>query len=60
MKFREVDKLLRDNGWTPDSKGNGSSHVIYRKNNKIVPVPDHPGDIPKGTLAAIKRQAGLK
>ena len=60
MKFREIDKLLRENGWIPDSKGNGSSHVMYRKNGKKVPVPDHQGDIPNGTLAAIKRQAGLK
>ena len=60
MTFRQVDSLLRENGWIPDKKGTGSSHVMYRKNNKKVPVPNHPGDIPKGTLEAIKRQAGLK
>ena len=60
MTFREVDKLLKDNGWTREKKGSGSSHVYYRKGNRKVPVPNHIGDIPKGTLYAIFKQAGLK
>ncbi|MHC6203348.1 type II toxin-antitoxin system HicA family toxin [Breznakiellaceae bacterium SP9] len=60
MTFRELNKLLRDNGWIPDSKGNGSSHIIYRKSEKSVPVPYHNGDIPKSTLNAILKQTGLK
>ena len=60
MKFREMDKLLRDNGWAQDKKGNGSSHIIYRKGDRKVPVPNHSGDIPKGTLNAILKQTGLK
>jgi len=59
MTFRELDKLLRTNGWTRDKKGNGSSHVMYRKAHKKVPVPDHSGDIPLGTIKAIFKQAGL-
>jgi len=54
VRFREVDRLLKDNDWIPDKKGKGTSHVYYRKEGKRkVPVPDHPGDIPKGTLEAI-------
>ncbi len=60
MTFREVDKLLRENGWIRDNKGNASSHVIYRKGNSKIPVPNHYGDIPKGTVNAIRKQAGLK
>jgi len=60
MTFREVDKLLQDNGWTRENKGSGSSHVYYRKSARKVPVPNHSGDIPKGTLNAILKQAGLK
>lgn len=59
MTFRELDKLLKANEWVRDSKGNGSSHVMYRKDNKKIPVPNHSGDIPKGTLNAIMKQAGL-
>lgn len=60
MTFRELDKLLKSNGWTRDSKGNGSSHVMYRKGNNKIPVPKHSGDIPKGTLNEIMKQAGLQ
>ena len=60
MKYREMDKLLRDSGWVKDKKGTGSSHHMYRKGNRKIPVPEHPGDIPKGTEDAIKKQAGLK
>lgn len=60
VTFRELDKILKNNGWIRDKKGNGSSHVMYRKDGKKVPVPDHSGDIPKGTLNAIFKQAGLK
>lgn len=60
VTFRELDKILRANGWVKGSKGNGSSHIMYRKDNKKIPVPDHSGDIPKGTLNAILKQAGIK
>jgi predicted RNA binding protein YcfA (HicA-like mRNA interferase family) len=60
MTFREIDKLLKENGWARSKKGSGSSHVIYRKGERKVPVPNHSGDIPKGTLNAILKQAGLK
>jgi predicted RNA binding protein YcfA (HicA-like mRNA interferase family) len=60
MKFKELDRILKDNGWERESKGTGGSHIMYRKDGKKVPVPNHTGDIPKGTLSAIYRQTGLK
>jgi predicted RNA binding protein YcfA (HicA-like mRNA interferase family) len=60
MKFRELDKILRENGWERDFKGTGSSHIMYRKNGRKVPVPNHNGDIPTGTLKAIYKQTRLK
>lgn len=60
MTFRELDKLLKENGWDRDKKGNGSSHIMYRKDDKKVPIPKHSGDIPKGTLNVIFKQTGLK
>ena len=38
-------------------------HTIYidtTKSNGSLPVPNHKGDIPKGTLNNILKQAGLK
>ena len=60
MRFKELDRLLKDNGWIRDKKGTGGSHIMYRKESKKIPVPVHSGDIPKGTLNAILKQAGLK
>ena len=38
-------------------------HTIFTKMIKLngsIPVPNHKGDIPKGTLNSILKQAGLK
>jgi Predicted periplasmic or secreted lipoprotein len=61
MTFKELDKLLQQNGWyQARSKG---SHFHYRHNDKpdTIAVPNHSGkDIKKGTLHSILKQAGLK
>ncbi len=60
MRFREVDRLLLDDGWY-EARQTGSHH-IYKHPEKpgIVSVPDHRGDIPNGTLRNIFRQAGWR
>lgn len=60
MTFREIEKLLISNGWYHHHT-NGS-HYIYKNDRKCgtVIIPNHKGDIPKGTLNSILRQAGLK
>lgn len=60
MTFKEVEKLLVSNGWSYDHT-NGS-HYIYKSNEKVgsIVVPRHKGDIPKGTLNSILKQAGIK
>jgi len=59
VTFREVEKLLISNGWYHDHT-NGS-HYIYKNKEKeeSIVVPRHKGDIPKGTLKSIFKQAGL-
>lgn len=60
MNFKEIEKLIVSKGWYYHHT-NGS-HYIYKNNNinGIVILPRHKGDIPKGTLNSIMRQAGLK
>ncbi|MCL2355375.1 MAG: type II toxin-antitoxin system HicA family toxin [Oscillospiraceae bacterium] len=60
MTFREMEKLLKKNGWYYHH-ANGS-HYNYKHDVKdgIVVVPRHKGDIPIGTLKKILKQAGLK
>ena len=62
MTVREILKILKSDGWTviePRSKG---SHIQLRHSTKPgkVTVAEHNGDIPKGTLNSILKQAGLK
>jgi predicted RNA binding protein YcfA (HicA-like mRNA interferase family) len=60
MKVRELVRLLYDDGWvTKEQKGSHLQLIHPTKKGKIT-VPVHGGDIPKGTLHAILKQAGLK
>lgn len=60
MIVREIIKILKKDGWQEfESRG---SHVQYKHPTKPgkVTVPNHGGDIKKGTLNSILKQAGLK
>ena len=58
MEAKKLIKLLKKDGWVLDrQKG---SHMIFIKDDKICPIPNHKGDIPKGTLANIIRITGIK
>lgn len=61
MTVREILKRLRDDGWVENANTKGS-HIQLEHPDKPgkVTVPNHSGDIPKGTLNSILRQAGLK
>ncbi len=59
MTGRQLLKLLTTNGWQVDRiRG---SHYIVMKGNKTISVPFHGSkDLPKGTLNAILKEAGLR
>ena len=62
MTSKQIIKLLLQNGFVlvPDEwKG---SHRVYRnpQTGKRTVVPNHSGDLKKGTVQAILKQAGLK
>ncbi len=59
LTFKEVEKLLKANGWKYKST-NGSHYNYVNDKGEKIPVPRHSGDIPKGTLNSILKQAGLK
>ena len=60
MTFKELEKLLKADGW--ELKEVRGSHFQYTNPNKPgkVTVPNHKGDIQKGTANSILKQAGLK
>jgi predicted RNA binding protein YcfA (HicA-like mRNA interferase family) len=56
----EVIRLLTTNGFELDHQ-TGSHRVYYNpENKKRVVVPYHKKDLPRGTLLAILKQAGLR
>ncbi len=60
MKVKELIKLLKNDGWQEkDQKGSHLQLVHPEKSGKVT-IPVHGGDIPKGTLNSILKQAGLK
>ncbi len=61
MTSKQVMKLLESDGWY-EVKGKASGHRHFKHNFKPgkVTVPVSRNEIPKGTLNAILKQAGLK
>lgn len=60
MRFREIEKIVLDDGWIlTDVRG---SHYQYKHQTKSgkVTIPNHRGDIPQRVVNSILKQAGLK
>lgn len=62
MKYtaKDLEEMILDDGWYFVRQV--GSHRQYRHPSKpgIVTIPWHLGDMPKGTVYSILRQAGLK
>ena len=60
MRFREMDKLLKADGWY-EIKQVGSHHQYKHPTKKgRVTVPHPKKDMPLGTQKSILKQAGIK
>ena len=56
----EVLRKLRQAGFTFDRQAKGSHEIWYHpQTHRRVVIPNHPGDVPKGTLRKIIQQSGL-
>ena len=61
MKVREVIRLIEDDGWRLVEMEGSHRQFKHPQKPGRVTVSGHPGDdMPKGTLASVMRQAGLK
>jgi predicted RNA binding protein YcfA (HicA-like mRNA interferase family) len=60
-EYRKIIKKLKKLGFEFDRHARGS-HEIWRnpKTGARTTIPNHPGDIPEGTLKAILKQAGIE
>jgi predicted RNA binding protein YcfA (HicA-like mRNA interferase family) len=60
FKYREIVKRLRRSGFEFDRQAAGSHEIWYNhKSGRYTTLPNHPGDMPEGTLRAILREAGI-
>lgn len=60
FRYREVVKRLKSFGFAFDRQAAGSHEIWFNsETNRYTTVPNHPGDMPEGTLRAILKQAGI-
>ncbi len=58
--YRKVTAKLRQAGFVFDRSARGSHEIWYNPTSRMrTTVPNHPGDLPEGTIRAILKQAGL-
>ena len=60
LTYREVIARLRQADFEFDRQAKGSHEIWYNPvTHRRTTVPNHPGTIPRGTLHAIIREAGI-
>lgn len=61
FKYRQIVKRLKAFGFVFDRQAAGSHEIWYNEQtDRYTTVPNHPGDMPEGTLRAVLRQAGIE
>jgi len=60
FRYREIIKRLKAHGFLFDRQAAGSHEIWYnQETDRYTTVPNHPGDMPEGTLWAILKQANI-
>ena len=60
FKYRNVVKRLKKLGFEFMRQTAGSHEIWFnQKTNSYTTIPNHPGDLPEGTLRVILKQADL-
>jgi len=60
FRYRDIVKRLKAHGFVFDRQAMGSHEIWYnQQTDRYTTVPNHPGDMPEGTLRAILKQAGV-
>jgi predicted RNA binding protein YcfA (HicA-like mRNA interferase family) len=61
FKYREVVRRLKRAGFQLFNRQAAGSHEIWFSptTNRYTTIPNHPADMPEGTLRAILAQAGV-
>jgi predicted RNA binding protein YcfA (HicA-like mRNA interferase family) len=60
FRYRDVVRRLKRSAFAFDRQAAGSHEIWYNAaTNRYTTIPNHPGDLPEGTLRAILKQAGV-
>ena len=61
FRYRDVIIKLKALGFAFDRQAAGSHEIWFNADTKrYTTIPNHPGDLPEGTLHAILKQAGVR
>lgn len=60
MTFRELEKLLKKDGWRLKSVRGSHHHYTHTTKPGKITIPNHKGDLKIKTVDNILKQAGLK
>ena len=59
-RYRDIVKRLKELGMQFDRQARGSHEIWFNPaTHRYTTIPNHPGDLPEGTLRAILKQAGI-
>ena len=60
FRYREITRKLKTLGFAFDRQAAGSHEIWFHTGaNRYTTIPNHPGDMPEGTLRSILKQAGI-
>lgn len=60
FKYKDVIRKIRSAGFEFDRNAKGSHELWWNPVTRArTTVPNHPGDIPEGTVRALLKQAGI-
>ena len=61
FSYRQISKRLKELGLEFHRQAAGSHEIWFNPAvNRYTTIPNHPGDMPEGTLRAILKQAGIE
>lgn len=60
FSYKKIIKTLKSFGFVFHRQAAGSHEIWFNpETNRYTTIPNHPGDMPEGTLRAILKQAGI-
>lgn len=61
FRYRDIARRLKQFGFAFDRQAAGSHEIWYNAaTHRYTTLPNHPGDMPEGTLRAILKQADIE